>query len=258
MAAKTKSPKCQYAEVEGEIFFVRMDRQKPFGGGSRYFQGESYEQVVTVRIRDAEGRKFWFRARSDFRVAAGGPYYIAITEESDWVASSKWSCEGSLGAKGLGDTPVLRVKVGDRVRIKGRVKGNPDVQGTQLTHVQRLDWSYEAARQRWNVRYQAAKAKLFASAPNGGHVGLTREESEGWMEPMRLRLVHENVSPTHEELSLLDVPKPADIPGCEWKGIGWFGHVYSWTLEPSPSPKVVVAVAEGVKLDELVTEINVH
>jgi hypothetical protein len=80
-------------------------------------------------------------------------------EPCDWITVQEWSATGSGGASGLGQTPVLRVNVGDVVTVKGSVKSN-DYRGIRLERVKRLDYSYRALNLAWWTRYEAARDKV--------------------------------------------------------------------------------------------------
>jgi hypothetical protein len=86
-------------------------------------------------------------------------------EPSDWITVQEWSATGSSGAAGLGQTPVLRVKVGDVITVQGSAKSGDSRGVVRLERVKRLDYSYRALNLAWWTRYNAARESVPLSLP---------------------------------------------------------------------------------------------
>lgn len=123
---------------------------------------ERYDVKASVNL-NVDGEVYWFYSpATSHSISKGGPYYISTVQPSDWITSQDWSVKGALDASGLGETPTLRVKVGDVVTVEGSVKSS-DHRGVRLERVKRLDWNYKALNLAWWTRYSAARAKVPAS-----------------------------------------------------------------------------------------------
>lgn len=126
---------------------------------------ECWDVKVLVAIETDDGRRYWFfTPAADFGVTTSGPYSVATLRSNDWVTSERWDCEGFAGARGLGQTPVARVKVGDRVEVKGRVKDEGRF-GVQLWYVKRLDYSFGAVESAAKERVRKAMKSVPGSLP---------------------------------------------------------------------------------------------
>lgn len=125
---------------------------------------ERYDVKALVEL-NVDGERYWFYSpATSHTISKGGPFYVSTVESSDWITTQEWSAKGSLGASGLGETPILRVKVGDVVTVQGSIKSS-DHRGIRLERVKRLDYSYRALNLAWWSRYNAARESVPLSLP---------------------------------------------------------------------------------------------
>jgi hypothetical protein len=149
-------------EVTGTIISVSL-RSFPARDSGRY-GSERYDVKALVTL-SVDGDTYWFYSpATTHSISKGGPFYVSTVQPCDWITSQEWATEGALGASGFGETPALRVRVGDVVTVQGSVKSE-DHRGVRLERVKRLDWSYRALNLAWWTRYEAARSKVPISLP---------------------------------------------------------------------------------------------
>jgi hypothetical protein len=128
------------------------------------YGSERYDVKALVTL-SVDGDIYWFYSpATSHTISKGGPFYVSTVKPSDWITSQEWSTKGALGASGFGETPTLRVNVGDVVTVQGSVKLN-DRRGVRLERVKRLDYSYRALNLAWWTRYEAARESVPLSLP---------------------------------------------------------------------------------------------
>jgi hypothetical protein len=158
--AKAKS---KTVEVSGVILKADLRSERDQFSANRYSPGTEYFAVsLTVTLRGDDGEKYYFKTTpAKYWVTTSGPVSVACVMPNDWVTKEGWSCEGFAGARGIGKSPIARVKAGDRVSIKGRVKGEKDLAwGVPLSHVKRTDYSFDAEKAAYQARVDAATRTL--------------------------------------------------------------------------------------------------
>ena len=108
MATQTK--------VTGTITSVKLCSFSARDSG-RYGR-ERYDVKALVEL-SVDRQCYWFYSpATSHTISKGGPYYVSTVEPCDWITVQEWSATGG-GASGLGQAPVLRVKVGDMITVQG-------------------------------------------------------------------------------------------------------------------------------------------
>lgn len=144
-------------KVTGTIVSVKLCSFTARDSGRYGTERYDVKALVTLSV---DGETYWFYSpATSHSISKGGPFYVSTVQPCDWITSQEWSTNGALGASGFGETPTLRVKVGDVVTVQGSVKSN-DHRGIRLERVKRLDYSYRALNLAWWTRYQTARGKV--------------------------------------------------------------------------------------------------
>jgi hypothetical protein len=147
-------------EITGTITEVSLRSFTARDSGRYGTERYDVKALVTLSV---DGDIYWFYSpATSHTISKGGPFYVSTVQPCDWITSQEWSTKGALGASGFGDTPTLRVKVGDVVTVKGSVKSS-DHRGIRLERVKRVDWNYRALNLAWWTRYEMARANVPAS-----------------------------------------------------------------------------------------------
>lgn len=202
--------------IEATVTKVEL-RSRP-GRDSGWYGREVNDITLMVAFCTSEGQEGWFftpAARQS--ISTSGPYTIATLEENDWITTKTWECEGFAGAMGFGDTPISRLKVGDVITFKGRMKRQTRF-GPQYWYIKRLDYNHaesEAARRK------AAEERLAAARKASG---LLRASYTFRTQEEVTRLVEAGQRQEYSPYT------PPEIPGVAWGRIGWCGCIYTYEV----------------------------
>lgn len=163
-ARKTRS-----VEVTGTVMHCDMRRQRPQFGYRSYDKGrEHYNITLYIRLEGKDGRHYCFYSTpAEFSINSSGPFSISIVSPNNWIARSKerWDVKGFAGARGMGQLYESRIKLGDELKIEGRIKNEKAKHGILLSHVRRLDFDYNALVKFWQDRCNAARQKVPTHLP---------------------------------------------------------------------------------------------
>ena len=156
-------------EITGKVVRCDVKSNKPQYGYRSYDRGrEHYDITLQLTVETEDGKRYWcYTPPAHYSVNTSGPFSVAIVRPNDWIAKSRqrWDCEGFAGARGMGHLYESRLKVGDTVKIEGRVKNANSKYGIQLSHVRRLDFSYDDLQRAWHDRCAAAHAFIPTDLP---------------------------------------------------------------------------------------------
>lgn len=149
MVAKAKKSKCLYRVVEGVVERADLESAAPFRRNF-YAMGETTEFSVNVAVRLADGSKAYFhsvRATRTVVSCCGEGVAAAVVCHRVEGEAAKWMTEEnrdkSVATPGVPNENriVPLVKVGDTIRVKGRLKAHKEsrtgLRYVTLTHVWR-------------------------------------------------------------------------------------------------------------------------
>lgn len=153
----SKKPMSKQQTFSGVVTKAEI-RSYPAHDSGRY-GSEINDIKAMIAFRDDAGNEYWFYSPAARQsISTSGPYSVATIQPTDWITKELWTCEGFAGARGIGSTPTLRVKVGDQITIKAKIKSDTRY-GKQLWYVKRTDFSLDSEMTSWRKRLDAAMSK---------------------------------------------------------------------------------------------------
>ena len=117
-------------EHTGIVLSVQLLQLEPYAPD---YRRESYDIKLDITIQSIDGRVRFRTPAARYTISQGGPYYVAVIRENDWIKKGEpWDSVGFAGARGVGHTYRAGVSAGDMLPIRGRPRGNNP---TQLNYV---------------------------------------------------------------------------------------------------------------------------